>query len=297
MFKSGFVAILGRANVGKSTLINSIVGEKISGTTEKPQTTRHKIVGIYNSEDSQIVILDTPGLHKPKHKLGEYMMKSAEKAIEDVDLILYVTDNDFSLSKLEKYKNFLTNNEAKVFAVINKTDIISLPNFDFIKKQLESKDYIDKIFGVSALSGRGIKELIETIKEYLPEGPKYYPDNMYTEETERDICSEIIREKILMYMDEEIPHGVAVSVEKFRKRRTKDIVDIEADIICEKSSHKGMLIGKNGRKLKGIGSSARKDIEEYFGIKVNLKLWVKVKPDWRNDESEMKKQGYDLGRV
>ncbi len=297
MFKSGFVTIIGRPNVGKSTLINSLIGEKLASTTAKPQTTRSRVMGIYNSEDSQIIFLDTPGIHKPKHKLGEYMMKAVDTSLQDVDVVLYVTDETFSVDKFQRSEDALKKTDAKVFVIVNKTDLIGLPRFDAIKKQVEVFSYVDAVLGISAISGRGVDSLVETIKESLPEGPKYYPDSMYTDESEKSIVSEMIREKILNYMQDEIPHGVAVVVERFKRRTKKEIIDIEASIICEKKSHKGMIIGKNGRKLKGIGSAARKDIEEFLQSKVFLKLWVKVKPGWRDDKAEMRRQGFDIDKI
>lgn len=297
MFKSGFVSILGRPNVGKSTLLNAIVGEKIASTTEKPQTTREKITGIYNADETQIVFVDTPGLHRPRHKLGEYMMRAAKSAAGEVDVLIYVTDDSFTPERERTHLDILQSSDAYIIIAINKTDKLSLPKFDYIKNYFENLEYVDSILGISASMRRGVDGLVDELISILPEGPKYYPDTMYTDMSERAIVSEIIREKILMYMEQEIPHGVAVSVESFKKRKDKELIDIDAIIICEKESHKGMLIGKNGRKLKGIGQSSRKDIELFLHMKVNLKLWVKVKSGWRDNEAEMKRRGYDFGNV
>ncbi len=294
-FKSGFVTIVGRPNVGKSTLINAIIGEKILITTEKPQTTRNNIKAISTTDKSQIIFVDTPGLHKPKHKLGEYMVKSINSSFDDVDLILYVVDDMERIGKVDEYlKQVVENSGRNVTIVINKTDKIPVEKFKQLNSFFTSLDFVDDVYGVSAVEDKGVKELRKFIERNLPEGPMFYPEDMITDKPERQIVSEIIREKVLLYMNEEIPHGVSVNIEKFSERDGKNLIDISAVIVCEKKSHKGMIIGKSGRKLKGIGKAARADIEAFLQHKVYLKLWVKVKENWRNDAAEVKRQGYDI---
>ncbi len=301
MFKSGFITIMGKPNVGKSTLLNRIIGEKIAAISKKPQTTRNKISGIYNSEDAQMVFVDTPGVHSPNSKLGEYMMESVKRSLEDIDILLYMIDDEFVIPKEEASTDFpyfdKVSKKVKIFIVVNKTDLIPIQKFDKIKAYFDKSDRIEDVIGVSALEDRGVNTLIELIKENLEEGVKYYSEDIYTDSSERDIVCEIIREKILRYMDAEIPHGTTVSILQFSERKDKPIIDIEAEIICEKASHKGMIIGKKGRKLKGIAKAAREDIEKALGIKINLQVWVKVKPKWRDNPYELKRLGYDIKKI
>ena len=257
MFKSGFVSIVGRPNVGKSTLMNNVVGEKIAIMSDKPQTTRNTIQAVYTDEEAQVVFLDTPGIHKPKNKLGEFMVKSATDAFKNVDLVLFVEEELFNLMKMY--------NAEGVF---------------------------EQIVPISALKGRNINELLKVIKSHLEEGPQYFPDYMITDQPERVLVSELIREKVLHYIHDEVPHGVAVEIERMKSRKDKEIVDISAVIYCERDSHKGIIIGKNGRKLKGIGKSARADIELLLGSQANLQLWVKVKENWRNLQNYVSNFGY-----
>ena len=284
IYKSGFVSIIGRPNVGKSTLMNDIVGEKIAIMSDKPQTTRNTIQAVYTDDDAQIVFLDTPGIHKPKNKLGEMMVKSAEDAFRNVDCIIFVVDDS---KKIGKGDSMIIENLRKtktpVFLVINKIDKLDNKEelFDLIKMYDETGVF-EEIIPTSALKGQNIGELVSAIKNKLSEGPKYFPDYMITDQPERVLVAELIREKILLYTNDEVPHGVAVSIEKMKKRKDKDIVDISAVIYCERDSHKGIIIGKGGRKLKGIGKSAREEIEFLLGSQVNLQLWVKVKENWRN---------------
>ncbi|MDO4771999.1 MAG: GTPase Era [Bacillota bacterium] len=299
--KSGFVTIMGKPNVGKSTLLNRMIGEKIAAISQKPQTTRNKIAGIYNSEDSQIVFLDTPGVHSPNNRLGEFMMESVKRSLDGIDILLYMVDDEFVIPKEEDalvipFFNMVSK-DVKIFVIVNKTDKIPIQKFGKIKEYFEKHERISQVIGVSALEDRGVKTLIDLIKEELPEGIAYYSDEIYTDISERDIVCEILREKLLKYMDDEIPHGTAVSILQFSEREEKAITDIEAEIICEKDSHKGIIIGKKGRKLKGIASAARKDIEEALGIKVNLQVWVKVKPNWRDSPGELKRRGYDIRKL
>lgn len=297
-FKSGFVAIVGRPNVGKSTLINCMVGEKVLIATDKPQTTRNNIKAIYTDKNSQIIFVDTPGIHKPKHKLGEYMVKSINSTFSEADVLLYIVDDMERVGKVDDYLQEVANDYGKKFTiVINKTDKIPVEKFKKMNDFFSGLDFVKDVFGVSSTEQKGIKEIKKYIENNLPVGPMYYPDDMIVDKTEREIVAELIREKVLLYMDDEIPHGVAVSIETFSHRKAKDIIDISAVIICEKKSHKGMIIGKSGRKLKGIGKSAREDIEKFINSKVYLKLWVKVKENWRNDDIEVKRQGYDIKNI
>lgn len=283
-FKSGFVSIVGRPNVGKSTLMNNIVGEKIAIMSDKPQTTRNTIQAVYTDDESQIVFLDTPGIHKPKNKLGEMMVKTAEDAFKNMDSIIFVVDDS---KKIGKGDSMIMENLKKIkvpkFLVINKIDKIKNKEELFeIIEMYDSLGIFEEIIPVSALKGSNVIELVRSIKKYLSVGPKYFPDHMITDQPERVLVSELIREKILLYTNDEVPHGVFVEIEKMKSRRDKEIVDISAVIYCERDSHKGIIIGKQGRKLKGIGKSSRVEMELLLGSKVNLQLWVKVKENWRN---------------
>lgn len=283
-YKSGFVSIVGRPNVGKSTLMNNIVGEKIAIMSDKPQTTRNTIQAVYTDEQSQIVFLDTPGIHKPKNKLGEMMVKSAEDAFRNVDCIIFVVDESDSIGKGDSMiiEN-LKKTKTPKFLVINKVDKIKNKEELFeIIQMYDDLNVFEDIIPTSALKGSNVEELVNVIKRKLSEGPKYFPDSMITDQPERVLVAELIREKILLYTSEEVPHGVAVGIEKMKKRKDKNIVDISAVIYCERDSHKGIIIGKGGRKLKGVGISAREDIEFLLDTQVNLQLWVKVKENWRN---------------
>ena len=295
-FKSGFVTIIGRPNVGKSTLLNGIIGEKIAIMSSKPQTTRHKITGVYNDDDSQIIFVDTPGIHRPKNKLGDYMVTSAKSAVDDVDVVILMVDHSTKIGPGDEYLlEFIEAAKVDVILAINKVDLISPDAFKLIYEAYSQFSFIKKVIGLSAVNGKGIPELIKAIKEDLPEGPTFYPIDHMTDQTERTIVGEIVREKVLMYIDDEIPHGVAVEVQSMKQRTNKDnieIYDIEVDIICEKTSHKGIIIGKEGRKLKGIGKSARQDIETLLQKKVNLQLFVKVREGWRDNSNFLKNLGY-----
>ena len=284
MFKSGFVSIVGRPNVGKSTLMNNVVGEKIAIMSDKPQTTRNTIQAVYTDDESQVVFLDTPGIHKPKNKLGEIMVKAATDAFSNVDLILFVVDSSKKIGPGDRrIMEELRGSKTPIVLVINKIDKIEDKSelFDIIKMYDDEKMF-KEIVPISALKGKNVKTLINVIKEDLEEGPKYFPDYMVTDQPERVLIAELIREKVLHYVDDEVPHGVAVEIEKMKARKNKDIIDISAVIYCERDSHKGIIIGKGGRKLKGIGKSARQDIELLLGSQINLQLWVKVKENWRN---------------
>ena len=292
-FKSGFVSVIGRPNVGKSTTINAIVGEKVAIISDKPQTTRNKIQAVYSDGDSQIVFIDTPGIHKPKNKLGEFMVKAANQTFNEVDLLIFMVDSSLQMGPgdskiIENLKGIKT---PKIL-VVNKIDTIEKEDLIKIVEKYHGKGIFDEIVPISAAKNRNVETLISVIKGYMEEGPKYFPDDMVTDQPERVIVSEIIREKVLLYTEKEVPHGVAVDIERIKKRNEKDIIDVSAVIYCERDSHKGIIIGKNGRKLKGIGKAAREEIEALFGSKVNLQTWVKVKENWRDRENYVKNFGY-----
>ena len=292
-FKSGFVALIGRPNVGKSTLMNQIIGQKIAITSKKPQTTRNKIQTVYSCDKGQIVFLDTPGIHKAKNKLGEYMDNVAEKTLKEVDLIMWLVEPDTFIGAGEQHiAEQLKNIDVPVILVINKTDTVKQEEIlKFIDAYRKIMDF-DEIIPASALKGNNVDTVIEQIFKYLPEGPMYYDEDTVTDQPMRQIVAELIREKALHALDEEIPHGIAVTIERMKKRRHKDIYDIEATIVCERDSHKGIIIGKKGSMLKKIGTNARYEIEQQLDLKVNLQLWVKVRKDWRDSELLMKNYGY-----
>ena len=294
MFKSGFVSIVGRPNVGKSTLMNNVVGEKIAIMSDKPQTTRNTIQAVYTDEECQIVFLDTPGIHKPKNKLGEFMVKSATDAFKNVDLVLFVVDDSKKIEPGDrKIIEYLKGIKTPVILVLNKIDKLEEAELFELMHLYSKEEVFKEIVPISALKGRNVNELLKVIGKYLEEGPKYFPDYMITDQPERVLVSELIREKVLHYLNDEVPNGVAVEVERMKSRNDKDIVDISAVIYCERDSHKGIIIGKNGRKLKGIGKSAREDMELLLGSKINLQLWVKVKENWRNLQNYITDFGYN----
>nr|WP_302416416.1 GTPase Era [uncultured Romboutsia sp.] len=293
MFKSGFVSIVGRPNVGKSTLMNNVVGEKIAIMSDKPQTTRNTIQAVYTDEEAQVVFLDTPGIHKPKNKLGEFMVKSATDAFKNVDLVLFVVDESKKIGPGDrKIIDDLKNIKTPVVLVLNKIDQLNEEELFDLMKMYNAEGVFEQIVPISSLKGRNINELLKVIKSHLEEGPQYFPDYMITDQPERVLVSELIREKVLHYIHDEVPHGVAVEIERMKSRKDKEIVDISAVIYCERDSHKGIIIGKNGRKLKGIGKSARADIELLLGSQANLQLWVKVKENWRNLQNYVSNFGY-----
>ncbi|MTI70893.1 MAG: GTPase Era [Firmicutes bacterium] len=292
-YKSGFVTIVGRPNVGKSTLINRVIGEKIAITSKKPQTTRNKIQCIYSEDDFQIVFLDTPGMHKPKNKLGDFMFGEINNSLKDIDVVLCMVDNSMEIGPGDKYiiEEMKKISSPKIL-VINKADKLNNKKLERIVNNYKELDIFEKIVPISALEGKNIDGLLKDIKEFLPKGPQYYPEDMITDQPERLIVAEMIREKALHYLDQEVPHGIAVKVNKMSTRKDKDLVDISATIFCERDSHKGIIIGKNGRKLKGIGKSSRQNIEKLLGSKVNLQLWVKVNKNWREKDKMVKRMGY-----
>ena len=291
-FKSGFAALIGRPNVGKSTLMNRLIGQKIAITSSKPQTTRNRIQTVYTSEEGQIVFLDTPGIHKAKNKLGDYMVNVAEHTVRDVDVVLWLVEPTTYIGAGERHIiELLKKCTTPVILVINKTDTVKKEELlGFIDTYRKEMDF-DEIVPVSALKKENTDELIKCIMKYLPYGPAFYDEDTVTDQPQRQIVAEMIREKALRCLDEEIPHGIAVTIEKMKWRG--NIVDIEATIICERESHKGIIIGKQGSMLKKIGMNARKDIENMLESKVNLQLWVKVKKDWRDSDFLLKNFGYN----
>ena len=289
--KSGFISIIGRPNVGKSTLLNGILGEKIAIATSKPQTTRNTIRGIYTTGDCQMVFIDTPGIHKPKTKLGNFMTDSALNTFKEVDLVLFLVDDSLSQGPGDKYiVEMLKNINTPKFLVINKMDKINPEDYEKIYNEYEQTGIFDEIFPVSALEQKNIDILLESIEKFMPEGPQYFPSDMITDHPERFIVSEILREKVLMFLEDEVPHGVAIEIESFQEEER--VTRISAVVYCEKKSHKGISIGQGGRKLKGIGKSAREEIEALLGNKVFLQLWVKVKENWRNSDFALSNFGY-----
>lgn len=291
-FKSGFVTLIGRPNVGKSTLMNCLIGQKIAITSNKPQTTRNRIQTVYTSEEGQIVFLDTPGIHKAKNKLGDYMVNVAEKTLSEVDVILWLVEPSNFIGAGERHIiEQLKKTNTPVILVINKIDTVKkeqlFENIDTYRKEYDFAEIVP----VSALKADNTEELISCIMKYLPYGPAFYDEDTVTDQPMRQIVAELIREKALRLLAEEIPHGVAVSIESMKFR--KNIVDIEATIVCERESHKGIIIGKSGSMLKKIGSLARPEIEDMLEKQANLQLWVKVKKDWRDSDFLLKNFGYN----
>ncbi|WP_315071039.1 GTPase Era [uncultured Clostridium sp.] len=292
MFKSGFVTIVGRPNVGKSTLLNYIMGEKLSIVSNKPQTTRNNIQTILTDDDYQMIFVDTPGIHKPKHKLGEYMVNSAKESTKDVDLVLFLTNPDEEIGRGDKFiLETLKDKKCPIFLVLNKIDESTQ---DRVAKSLEmyAKEFnFAEIIPISAVKGKNVDKLLELMKKSMPEGPKYYPDDMITDVQEKFVVSEIIREKALRTLRDEVPHGIAVDIIQM-KQNEKGTYHIEVDLICEKDSHKGIIIGKNGQTLKRIGETSRYELEKFLRSKVNLKIWVKVRKEWRDNQLLLKELGY-----
>lgn len=292
VFKSGFAALIGRPNAGKSTLLNHIIGEKIAIMSDKPQTTRNKIQGVYTTSDSQIIFIDTPGIHKPKHKLGDFMVQTAVQSLQEVDIILFLVDASQKYGAGEEFIiNKLKQTSTPVFLVINKVDQIHPDNLlEKIESYRKLADFAE-IIPISALKGNNVETLLEQITEYMEEGPQYYPEDQITDHPERFVISELVREKVLHLTTEEIPHSIAVSIEQI-KERENGAVYISAVIVVERSSQKGIIIGKQGKMLKEIGQRSRHDIETLLGSKVFLDLWVKVQKDWRNNQYQLNEHGY-----
>lgn len=293
MTKSGFVSLTGRTNVGKSTLLNQILGQKVAITSNKPQTTRTSIRGVYTQGDCQIVFVDTPGFHQPVHKLGEKMLKEAEEAAHDVDMVLMVAEVGKPRPADLEVAEYLKQNHLPAILVLNKTD---LHHSDEVILSIEAfKDLYDfmEIVPVSARTGRNVDELLKVIISHLEEGPFFYPEDQLTDQPERQMVAELIREKTLKLLNREVPHGIAVTIDDFKEREDRDIVDIHATIICEKASHKPIIIGHGGERIKKIGTYAREDAEKMLGEKVNLQLFVKVKERWRDSDYLIKNYGLD----
>ncbi|GIO27577.1 GTPase Era [Ornithinibacillus bavariensis] len=291
-YKSGFIAIIGRPNVGKSTFMNKVIGQKIAIMSDKPQTTRNKIQGVLTQSDAQFVFIDTPGIHKPKHRLGDFMVKIAENTLNEVDAVLFMINAEEGYGRGDQFIiDRLQRVNSPVFLVVNKIDLVHpdklLPLIELYREKYD----FEEIIPISALEGNNINRLLDVLKGYLPEGPQFYPADQVTDHPERFIISELIREKVLHLTREEIPHSIAVVIENIEKRESNAIF-IQAVIVTERKSQKGILIGKQGSMLKNVGKNARKDIEALLGSKVYLELWVKVQKDWRNKQSQLYEYGF-----
>ncbi|MCQ6278139.1 GTPase Era [Bacillus sp. EB600] len=294
VYKSGFISIIGRPNVGKSTFLNRVIGQKIAIMSDKPQTTRNKVQGVLTLNDAQLIFIDTPGIHKPKHKLGDFMMKVAQNTLKEVDLVLFMVNAEEGFGRgeefiLEKFQTVKT----PIFLVINKIDQVHPDDLLPIIESYREKYPFKEIVPISALEGNNVERLLEQIKTYMPEGPQYYPADQVTDHPERFIISELIREKALQLTREEIPHSLAVVIDKIERQENKDVIHVMATVIVERDSQKGIIIGKKGSMLKEIGQRARKDIENLLGSKVFLELWVKVQKDWRNKMSQLRDFGFN----
>lgn len=292
-FRSGFVALIGRPNVGKSTLMNHLIRQKIAITSNKPQTTRTRIQTVYTEERGQIIFLDTPGIHKAKNKLGEYMVNVAERTLSEVDVILWLVEPTEYVGAGEQHiLEVLSHTKTPVVLVINKMDTVGKAVLEKAEDTYRDMYPFAAIVTTSALRSHNVDKLQSLLFSLLPEGPMYYDEDTVTDQPERQIAAEIVREKALRLLDDEIPHGIAVAIERMRERPEGGLVDIDATIICERDSHKGIIIGKQGAMLKRIGTAARREIEILFEYRVNLKLWVKVKKDWRDSDFLLKNYGY-----
>lgn len=292
-YKSGFVSIIGRPNVGKSTLMNRLIGQKIAITSNKAQTTRNRIQTVYTSDKGQIIFLDTPGINRAKNKLGEYMLKVAESTLDEVDVVLWIVETTTFIGAGERYIiEQLQHVKTPIIVVVNKIDNVEESKvFEAINTYKDACDFAE-IVPVSALKGKNTDELIDTIMKYLPYGPQYYDEDTITDQPERQIVAELIREQALRQLDKEVPHGIAVVIDSMKERPDGGLIDIDATIICERDSHKGIIIGKQGVMLKKIGTHARYGIERLLDTKVNLKLWVKVKKDWRDTDTLLRNFGF-----
>lgn len=294
IFKSGFVTLIGRPNVGKSTLMNQLIGQKISITSNKPQTTRNRIQTVYTNKEGQIIFLDTPGINRAKNKLGNYMLNVAERTLNEVDVVLWLVEPTTFIGGGERYIiEKLSKVKTPIILIINKIDTVE--EEEIVKAIMTYKDVCEfaEIIPVSAKTGKNTDEIIKCIFKYLDEGPQFYDEDTITDQPERQIVAELIREKALRLLSQEIPHGIAVVIDSMKERKKGNIIDIDATIICEKDSHKGIIIGKQGAMLKKIGSNARIEMENLLDAKVNLQLWVKVKKDWRDSDYLLKNYGYD----
>ncbi|MBP3400887.1 MAG: GTPase Era [Clostridia bacterium] len=290
-FHSGFIAIIGRPNVGKSTLMNAMVGEKVAIVSNRPQTTRNRIMGICTQENSQIVFLDTPGLHTPRNRLGEYMMKSAQDALQGIDALIVMVDATAVGKQDRAVVEDMSKHKVKKVLVLNKIDLLEPQSLLALIASFAEAGY-DDIIPISARSGDGLKQLKELLISYLPEGPQYFPSDAITDQPERLICGELIREKALYHLKEEVPHGIGVEMMSIKKL-SENLIEIHATIYCERPAHKGIIIGKQGSMLKTIGQEARRDIETLLGSRVHLQLWVKVRENWRNRMDDLRTLGYE----
>lgn len=297
-FKSGFATLVGRPNVGKSTLMNHLIGQKIAITSNKPQTTRNRIQTVYTSKKGQIVFLDTPGIHKAKNKLGEYMVNVAEQTLKEVDVVLWLVEPTSFIGKGELHiAEQLKKANVPVILIMNKIDMAAKEKLpEYMENYRKIYDF-EEIIPVCALRGVNMEKVISAIFRFLPYGPKFYDDETITDQPQRQIVAEMIREKALRCLDEEIPHGIAVAIDRMKERPDGTMIDIDATIICEKDSHKGIIIGKGGAMLRRIGSQARVEIEKMMEMKVNLQIWVKVKKDWRDSDFMIKNFGYDKKEI
>lgn len=293
-YKSGFISIIGRPNVGKSTFLNRVIGQKIAIMSDKPQTTRNKVQGVLTTDDSQMIFIDTPGIHKPKHKLGDFMLKVSKNTLREVDVIMFMVNAEQKLGKGDEFiLEMLAGNTTPVFLVINKIDAIHPDELMGIIESYKERYDFAEIVPISALQGNNVENLLVTLAKYLPEGPQYYPADQVTDHPERFIISELIREKVLHLTREEIPHSIAVVIDKIRRdEENEDKIHVAATIIVERDSQKGIVIGKRGALLKEVGTRARKDIEMLLGSKVYLELWVKVQKDWRNKATHLRDFGF-----
>ncbi|MFR8087201.1 MAG: GTPase Era [Lachnospirales bacterium] len=282
--KSGFISVIGRPNVGKSTLLNQIMGEKLTITSNKPQTTRNRIQCIYNREQGQAVFIDTPGIHKPNHVLGSRMMKEVEESLSGIDLLLVLIEPGTPRQEDQEILQRAQKTRVPVVLVINKIDSVSPEKTVQTARSYGELFSVAEIVPISAYNGTNVDELIRVVYQYLPEGPAYFPKDMVTDQPERFLIAEFIREKALYVLDKEIPHGIAVMIDQFTERTDRNLIDVHATIVCEKASHKPIILGKQGRTIKEIGSQARREIERFMGVQTNLKLWVKVKENWRDSE-------------
>ena len=290
-FRSGFIPIVGRPNVGKSSIMNAMIGEKVAIVSSRPQTTRNRIMGVITQPDCQFVFLDTPGIHDPRTRLGEYMMHSVRDAMEGMDCVLMVVDVASVREKDLEIAAFLRDKKVPRILAINKIDLVKPEEILKVTARFADQGF-EEIIPVSAVSGSGLTELSACLKAHLPEGPRYFPEDMMTDQPERLICAEIIREKALRHLREEIPHGIGVEMMGITEV-SEGLTEMHATLYCEKDSHKRIIIGKQGSMLKVIGSEAREDIEKLMGVHVNLKLWVKIRPDWRNNLSDLRTLGYE----
>ncbi|MDO5724791.1 MAG: GTPase Era [Tissierellia bacterium] len=291
--KSGYVTILGRPNVGKSTLLNMIIGEKLSIISDKPQTTRERINLIYNDDDMQIIFIDTPGMQNPRNKLGTYMLNESKASAKDSDVLIYMTDNSDYIGRQDtEILEFLKTMEQPIICVINKIDIMDKKTLAEIMMMYSELQIFSEIIPISSLNASDVKLFMNALKKYIPDGPRYYPEDYITDKSEKFIVSEIIREKTLKYLRDEIPHGIAIEIEHMKEFANENKFEISATIFCERESHKGMVIGKGGQMIKKIRLAAKKDIELFLNAKVFLELYVKVEKDWRQKDGKVKSFGY-----